>query len=52
MLEKHLKRCIGEKVMKKTNDALDSIFDEKSLHRTLKKQSIEQFYEQFLSPHS
>ncbi len=37
MLEKHLKRCIGENVMKKTNDELDSIFDEKSLHRTLRK---------------
>ncbi len=37
MLEKHLKRCIGENIMKKTNDELDSIFDEKSLHRTLRK---------------
>ena len=37
MLEKHLKKCIGENVMKKTNDELDSIFDEKSLRRTLKK---------------
>jgi len=37
VLEKHLKRCIGENAMKKTNDELDSIFDEKSLHRTLKK---------------
>lgn len=37
MLGKHLKKYIGENVMKKTNDELDSIFDEKSLHRTLKK---------------
>jgi len=37
VLGKRLKKCIGENVMKKTNDELDSIFDEKSLHRTLKK---------------
>jgi Sigma factor regulator C-terminal/Sigma factor regulator N-terminal len=37
VLGKRLKKCIGESVMKKTNDELDSIFDEKSLHRTLKK---------------